>query len=180
MANEKYNTGNIRKDAETAREAEDKAREILSLAFPNTAFDSVHDDKELWHTGDIRMSGRGFTKYLDIKDDGVIYRTKNVFAENHKYYHSKPNKKEKGFMQLSNYDLLGILDDVEKNLYLIDFKGLKKIYENYPLRQSKLKDCNSYGNCVPLRVIRDKGLLAFQIKYSDKDSLSVVDVKKCC
>lgn len=173
----KYNKGNVAEDAEIALEAELKAIDILNLAFPNTLFESVHDDKELWHTGDVRMTGRGFIKYMDIKDDGCIYYTGNVFCENYKYYHSSPNKKAKGFMRSSKYDLLGVFDDVKKKLYILDFRRLKQIYENYKIKKSHLSDCNSYGNCVPLRECKKHNALVFEIKFKDTDdNLEILDV----
>lgn len=175
----KYNNGNVKEDAEIALAAEMKVIDILNMAFPNTKFESVHDDKELWHTGDIKMSGNGFEKYIDVKDDGAIHYTHNVFAENYKYYHNKPNVKVNGFMKTSKYDLLGVLDDVEKKLYILDFVGLKKIYKNYELKKSKLRDCNSYGNCVPLKACEEKGILLFKIKFEDNDNdVKILDVKK--
>lgn len=174
---EKYNKGNVAEDALIALESENKAIEILSKAFPKTKFESVHDDKDLWHNGDIRMTGNGFVKYLDVKDDGVIYRTKNVFCENYKYFHSNPNRKVNGFMS-NKYDLLGVLDDVSDVLYILDFKRLKQIYQDYEIRKSRLSDCNSYGNCVPLRDCRKKGALVFTIKYKETDDIEILEVTK--
>ena len=84
-------------------------------------------------------------------------------------------------MRASKYDLVFIFDDVDKNIYILDFKALKKVYENYPLKKSRLSDCNSYGNCVPLRECRKLGILKFHIKFKEnKDgSIEILSFENC-
>lgn len=181
----KYNSGNVKGDAEIARAAEDKAIRILELAFDGKArFDNLHDDPEYWHRGDVRMTSSDgkYELYGDVKDESRIYKTRNVFAENYKYFHSNPNQKAKGWMRSSQYDLVFILDDIGDYIYVLDFRKLKSIYENYTLRKSKLSDCNAWGNCVPLRACRKHGVLRFEIKYKEnKDgSIEIESFKNCC
>lgn len=178
----KYNAGNVKGDAEIARPAEEKAIRILELAFDGKAhFDNLHDKPEYWHRGDVRMTCGEHVIYGDVKDESRIYETRNVFAENYKYFHSKPNQKAKGWMRSSQYDLVFILDDIGDNLYILDFPRLKRIYENYTLRQSRLSDCNAYGNCVPLRECRKHGVLRFEIKYKENNdgSIEIERFKNC-
>lgn len=176
----RYNKGNVIEDAELAREPEEKAIEILSLAFDKASFENLHDKPEFWHRGDVKMTFNGHEAYGDIKDESCVHYTKNIFCENYKYFHKTPNKKSNGWMRASRYDLVFIFDDIDKNIYVLDFRKLKKVYEDYPLKRSKLSDCNAYGNCVPLSECRKSGIMRFHIKWKENQdgSYEVVDIKR--
>lgn len=179
---DKYNSGNVKEDAEIARASEEKAIRILELAFEGKAkFENLHDNPEYWHRGDVRMICGNHVCYGDVKDESRIYYTRNVFAESHKYFKNNPSKREKGWMRSSQYDLVFILDDIEDNIYILDFYKLKEIYENYNQRVSYLSDCQSVGNCVPLRECRKHGVLKFHIKYEERKdgSIDIIKFENC-
>lgn len=172
-----YNTGSVEGDSEIARAAEELAIKVLGKALKDTTFESLHDDEGKFHVGDVVAKKNGKEKYIDIKDDGRISETGNVFCEGYKYYYNKPGKKHDGFMQNSQYDYLAILDQVRGKLYLLDFEELKKIYNNYRLVRSDLSDCISYGYLVPLNVCRRKGILKCEITFTDlKDFICINQV----
>ena len=172
---EKYNTGSVQGDSEIARAAEELAIKVLSKALKDTTFESLHDDEGKFHYGDVLAKKGNKEKYIDIKDDGRISETGNVFCESHKYFYDNPNKKHDGFMNNSLYDYLAVLDQVRGKLYLLDFKKLKNIYKNYRLVKSDLSDCTSFGNLVPLYVCRNKGILKFEITFTDLKSFICIN-----
>ena len=173
---EKYNAGNVKDDAEIARPAEEKAIRILELAFPNAEIENLHDKREFWHKGDIELAFPSMTIYGDVKDESVIHRTGNVFCENHKYFYTDKEtrsidvtQKSDGWMKASDYDVVIILDDIDKNIYLINFKKLKEFYENWSLKPAWLSDAKAWGNCVPLHTCQSRGALLWHIRYEEKE-----------
>lgn len=175
----KYNSGNVKGDAEIARESEEKTIRILKTAYSYATFEHLHDKPQYWHRGDIRVFNGKREMYGDVKDESVIHRTNNVFAENYKRFYSNPGKKADGWMRSSDCDAVFILDDVKGNLYVLNFKELGGIYEKYPLRKSCLSDCESWGNLVPLDDCEKQGVLLCHIKYEEDGGgdIGIVDIR---
>ena len=170
--------GNIKDNSEAARMAEDIAVQLLHQIYAGTKFYSVHDDQSLWHYGDI-ISSDGF--YYDAKDDGVIYRTGNVYAEDKKIWND--GKITDGWMGNSKYDYVCIVDLIECNFYVLDFEKLKKIYKNgNAYRPSQHDDNLTWGYCVPLWKCRKYGVLVYEagFEYDDMDcyDLEPLHIKK--
>lgn len=160
--------GNIEENAEKARLSEAITMELLAQIMPDIGFKSLHDDSSKWHYGDI-ISTDG--KYYDTKDDGRINETGNVFAEYRKEWKDKygcfTGEVSDGWMLNSKYDYVCVLDMIGNNIYVLDFKKLKKIYNrNCNKRKvSHLKDNDSWGYCVPLWRCRENDVVVYETPY---------------
>ena len=174
MERNKYD-GNTQANAEMARDSEEIARELLNQLMPGQGFLSVHDEQELWHYGDI-VSKDG--KYFDVKDDGRICDTGNVFAEECKRFYSNPDELADGWMKNSKYDYVCILDLIKQNMYVLDFAKLKKIYKNssHKYAPSYLSDCISWGYCVPLSKCRKQGIIVAETGFVYDDDFDCYDL----
>lgn len=160
VSSNKYGT-NLKKNSEVARKAEDISIELLRQLIPDKTFTSVHDDPKCYHNGDILCSDG---TYYDAKDDGVIHRTGNVFAEELKRWPS--GKTSDGWMRNGEYDYLCVLDMVSKRLYVLDFPIFKKIYKNKnKYVQTNMGDNITHGYCVPLYKCKESGCLLYAIEY---------------
>lgn len=171
MERNKYN-GDIQENSEAARLSEEIAIQLLHQIEVGKKFYSLHDDKEFWHYGDI-ISSDGI--YYDAKDDGIIHRSGNVFAEDKKIWNS--GEITNGWMGNSKYDYVCIVDLIECNFYILDFKKLKKIYKiGTAYRPSKHNDNISWGYCVPLWKCRKHGVLVYETKFTYDEDMDCYDV----
>lgn len=171
----KYNTGCVEGDGEIARAAEELAIKILSKAMEGTKFSSLHDEEDMWHVGDIVAEKGDKKKYIDVKDDGRINHTHNVFCEDYKIFKHVPGYKYPGFMRNSEYDYLAVLDQVSGKLYLLDFKKLQKVYTSFYMTESRLSDCVSYGHLAPLYRLRSMGIIKCEIFYTDLEGFICIN-----
>lgn len=160
MVNRNY-TDDLQNNAEIAREAEEITIELLHQIADGVTFTSVHDDPKYYHLGDI-LSSTG--KHYDVKDDGVIHRTGNVFAEEKKYWYRSGTFGD-GWMRNGKYDFLCVLDMIDHNLYILDFPKFKKIYKQGRYIDTNMGDNRSYGYCVPLKKCRECGVLLYETPY---------------
>ena len=153
--------GNVKHNAEVAYTSEKLVRELLSQIYVGVDFYDKHDDVKSWHKGDI-LSSEG--KWFDAKDDGVIFYTGNLFAEELKDWRN--GEISDGWMHSSKYSYVCDLDQQGKKLYIIDFKRLKEIYKkNNKYKKSRLSDCDSWGYIVPLWKLRESGALVAEVAY---------------
>lgn len=162
MNREKYD-GNIKENAEMAKKSEDIVIELMTQLKPGTEFKSLHDDTAMWHYGDI-LGTDG--KYYDAKDDGLIYRTGNVFAEDVIQWDT--GEVTNGWMRNSKYNYVCVLDLIECNMWVLDFKELKRIYRDSGnvRRPSYHKDKSvSYGYCVPLWKCRENNVIVYETQF---------------
>lgn len=158
-------TRNYTKDfytnTEIALHGEEIVRELLHQLIPDEKFYSEHYNEGAYHLGDI-ISSKGI--YYEVKDDGKIHETGNVFCEERKFWSKK--KVTDGWMRTEKPDYLCVLDDVGYNLYVLDFEKLKKIYKNgnfYAL--TNMGDNLTGGYCVPLWKCRKHGVIVFETAY---------------
>lgn len=109
-----------------AKYAENIAKKILDQS--NSEVEDLTNEWEKYgKMGDFRLTMNGQVRYIDIKDDKVIHRTKNVFVEK-KMYRWLTGKHEDGWYY-ADYHFLGIVSRKDSMFYIIDFKMLKKKIE---------------------------------------------------
>ena len=101
--------------------------EQLALASGAKVID-VSDLKEYHKYGDLQVTlPTGESYFLEVKNDGVIGSSQNVLCEE-EVYMKDGDYYNKGFMyNQSNYLL--VVDEAEREIYIFDFKELKKIYK---------------------------------------------------
>jgi hypothetical protein len=160
MINSKY-TSDFHSNTEVAREAEEITIDLLHQLIQGVGFTSVHDDPSCFHLGDILASNG---KYYDVKDDGVVHRTGNIFAEEKKFWY-RSQKFGDGWMRDGKYDYLCVLDMIDNNLYVLDFNKFKKIYKKGRYIDTNMGDNRTYGYCVPLWLCRESGALLYETPY---------------
>lgn len=172
MVNRNYTT-DFNNNTEVARKAEEITIELLEQLIKGVKFISVHDDEECFHLGDI-LSSDG--KYYDVKDDGVIHRTGNIFAEEMKYW--KSGSISDGWMRNGKYDYLCILDMIDHNLYILDFNRFKKMYRKGKFIKTNMGDNITTGYCVPLWRCREDKCLLYEIQYEYDEDFDFYSIKK--
>lgn len=123
------------------------------------------DDQTWWHKGDVAVTTPdGAEIGIDTKDDGVCYRTGNIFVEERiqrGYYWGK------GWVH-SDYDVLAIVSQPEHKIYFIDFARLKAEYKQLRFRAnvpSYFAAHTCWGSLVKLNCLRAKGLMIAEIEY---------------
>lgn len=157
----KYTT-DIKTNAEIARQSESIAQCILQQLYPQSTFESIHDEQALWHYGDIMQDG---WVYYDVKDDGCIAKTGNVFCELGKKWKYSGEKSD-GWMKNGHYDYVCVLDQISCKMYVLDFRALKKVYrEGRYISGIDLGDNYTCGYIVTLNKLRKRGVIECEVQY---------------
>lgn len=151
-------------DLEAAKAAERIALEELSKYYDGWSLEDVSEDRSCYYLGDLKAtSATGAVNYIEVKDDSVIYKTKNVLCEDEVYY------KEGGYFGQGNMhnggDLYCIVSQPERKIYLIDYARLREIYKKGEFKM--INHPKQYSNCYLLELCRVKqwGALIDVIKY---------------
>lgn len=161
MVNRNY-TEDFQNNVKVSFEAEKIAKDLLEQLTWDT-FITVRDDPKYFHVGDLLSSdGKGW----DVKDDGVIHRTGNVFCETKKHW-KYTGETTDGWMLNGKYDYLCVLDRIDKNIYVLDFNELKKVYKlyGYSRRGINMGDNYTDGFVLSLCKCRNLGLLIYEAHY---------------
>ncbi len=170
MTTGKYTT-DFNRNVKIAKESEGIALELLAQLVPDGDFVDVSNVSDYYHLGDIMDAKTG--RYYDVKDDGVVHRTGNVFCEERKEWRS--GQISDGWMY-SNYDNLVILDGVSNHIYVLDFSILKKIYKDYRYVTTNMGDNYTSGYCVPLKACREAGAMLYESAYEYNKAWDCYDV----
>ena len=155
-------------DLANAKKAEGIVLDILRNCSDEYSFVNVSDDKYYWHKGDIVINDGLDDYYLDVKDDGCIYRTKNILAEHRVKYGSTWCD---GFMQNSQYDYVGYLSQPDNMLYILDFALWKKYYLSKSQKHLYIphSDQTTDAYLMSLKRAKELGIVLFTIEYKEDD-----------
>lgn len=153
-------TKDFKNNVDVAFEKEEIVIELLHLLKPDRKFYSEHNNENAYHLGDI-ISDKG--KYYEVKDDGRIHDTGNVFVESVKRWRS--GKVTDGWIKTEKPDYLCVLDEIGCNLYILNYEKLKEIYKQYRFVNTNMGDNITGGFCVPLTACRKRGVLVCETKY---------------
>lgn len=166
MATNREYTKDFNNNVKVSLEAENIAKELLEQ-LTGKQFYSVRDDPTFYHVGDlITIDGAGY----DVKDDGVINWSNNVFCEVRKHW--RDGTITDGWMLNGEYTYLVVLDRVKNNIYVLDFEKLKQIYKSgKPKYGIDMGDNYTDGFAVPLAKCRKQGILTYESKYKHDDLL---------
>lgn len=170
MVNRDYDGENMQHDMAIAEKAERILLDVIDSEL-GLDYDVVYtaQEKEWRKRGDVAiMDYNGKDIGLDAKDDGVCYRTGNIFVEeviDRGYYW------EDGWIK-AKYDVLAVVSQQDSKIYFIDFPRLKKEYKR--LRHafdvpSKFKNHTCYGSLVRINKLREKGLLIAEVEYEGNE-----------
>jgi hypothetical protein len=172
MATNRNYTEDFQHNVKVSLEAEEIAQQLL-WQLTHKKFTSVRDNPEYFHIGDLLSSdGKGY----DVKDDGIIHNSGNVFCEVKKKW--KSGKVTDGWMLNGEYDYLVILDRVGKNIYVLDFKKLKKIYKPYGFYKNNINMGDNYtdGFIVSLLRCRMLGVIVHEAQYTYDEDWDCYDI----
>lgn len=166
MATNREYTEDFKNNVRVSLKAENIAKELLEQLTWDT-LTSVRDVPEYFHFGDL-LGTDG--KFYDVKDDGVIHRSGNVFCETKKRW-KESGKLTDGWMLNSHYDYLVILDQIKKHIYLLDFPSLKKIYRSYGYWRNNVDMGDNYtdGIVVSLDKCRKYDALIDESEYKEEN-----------
>ena len=118
-------------DVAAHKPAEAIAIEILSDLDMGFNFTDVSNDSKYYNKGDIIMNKDGVDKFVDIKDDGCVWKTNNFFIETGGW-DKIHNCKCKGWIN-SDYDCLAIVSQEKKNIWLLSMNRVRKFYDKFPI-----------------------------------------------
>lgn len=148
---------NFYRDLENSYES---VEQVINTLQPLT-FDYVFypTGLEYQHKGDIGVLDLSNSKvhYIEVKDDSRIAQTHNVLCEEAVYYHESDTE-VKGNMY-SDYEYYCVVSQQEQKLYIIDFKGLKKIYRNYTRKLIPHEEQTTIAFLVPLGDLRKQNMI---------------------
>lgn len=166
MVNRDYDGEDLQHDMGIAEKAE---RILLDVVDSELGLDydvRYTAQERVWRKrGDVAIMGyNGKDIGLDAKDDGVCYRTGNIFVEE---IIDRGYCLEDGWIK-AKYDVLAVVSQQHSKIYFIDFARLKAEYKklrhalNVP---SKFKNHTCWGSLVKIDKLRSEGLLLAEITY---------------
>ena len=124
------------------------------------------DDSAWWKRGDVAIIDyEGKDIGIDAKDDGVCYRTGNIFVEQYidrGYYY------EDGWIK-AKYDVVAIVSQEDSKIYFIDFTRLQKEYKQLRFKAnvpSYFKNHTCWGSLVKIAKLRSEGLILAEVTYT--------------
>ena len=158
-------------DLAKAKRAEQITLEVLETATLDYDFTDVSTEEEYYHKGDIEVYDLDWDchYYIDVKDDGVIYKTGNFLAEDQIYYKESGELRD-GFMRNSTYDYVAYVSQPEQKIYMLDFTAWQKYYKQGFFKRIPHEDQNTHGYLMPKWKAREYGILLAEIDYRKTDS----------
>lgn len=151
-------------DLAQAREAEQLVLDVFSNLSKDYKFENVGAERKYFYKGDIKATAAdGREIFIEVKDDSVIHRTKNILCEEEVYYKSN-DYYGKGNMQ-SDYDIYVVVSKEERKMYVIDFEMLQNIYERGEYKVIEHPAQITYCYLLPLGVAKRLGAVIQTIKY---------------
>lgn len=161
-------------DIAAHKPAEAIAIEILSDLNMGFTFTNVSDDSDYYNKGDAIMSKDGVDKFVDIKDDGCVWKTNNFFIETGGW--DKIHQcKCKGWIT-SDYDCLAIVSQEKKNIWLLSMDRVRKFYDKFNITggrkvESDHWDKRKSGVTLPIKAAVKLNIVLAKIKYDYDDLL---------
>lgn len=155
---------NFNADLAKGHRAEQIVKEVFTALTDKYTFTDVSNNPSCYHKGDLLATAAdGREIYIEVKNDEVIHKTKNVLCEEEVYY-KEADYFVDGFMH-SDYQIYCVVSEPERRIYVIDFKVLK---ENY--RKGEFKRINHYQQysdtyLLSLGMIKKYGGLIDTITY---------------
>lgn len=151
-------------DAAKARIGELKVLEVLSSKTNLYTFEHLTDYRTYGKKGDIRAiekeSGKAY--YIEVKNDDVINRSRNVLCESLKYFYDSGYRL--GSMK-NDYEFYAIHNAESRTIYVIDFNLLRSFYTKGKPVQIDHNEDITYGYLVSLDEVRHQNALLYTIEY---------------
>lgn len=158
-----YINGFLR-DLEAARDAEQLVLEVFSQLSDDYKFENVGKEREFFYKGDIKATAAdGREIFIEVKDDSVIHKTKNILCEEEVYY-KDTDYYGKGNMQ-SDYDIYVVVSRAERKIYVIDFDILRDNYQRGEYKEIQHPSQITYCYLLPLGVAKRLNAVIEVVNY---------------
>lgn len=175
MATNREYTEDFNKNVELAEKAENIAQEIIEQFTLDDLF-NVRNEPEFYHIGDL-ITQEGIS--YEVKDDGRICETGNVFCEYRKHWLN--GQIGKGWMYNQGTNYLCVVDQIQKKIYILDFEKLKPLAEKFGEWRFNIwmKDNYTDGRVIPLWKCKKYGALMCTLKYTvENGNYTLIDWKE--
>lgn len=171
MTNRGYDGEDFGNDIAIAAQAERILFDCIDAELGLNYDVQLKTDDEVWYKrGDVAIFDyNGKDIGIDAKDDGVCYRTGNIFVEEYidwKYYYTD------GWIK-AKYDVLAVVSQEDCKIYFIDFARLKKEYKQLRFRAnvpSYFDKHTCWGSLVKIDKLRSEGLMLAEVRYTGDDN----------
>ena len=152
------------KDLAEARSAEELVLNVFSELSTDYKFEHVGADREFFYRGDIKATAAdGREIFIEVKDDSVIHKTKNILCEEEVYY-KDTDYYGKGNMQ-ADYDIFVVVSRAERKLYVIDFEILRDNYQRGEYKEIDHPSQVTYCYLLPLGVAKRLNAVIEVVNY---------------
>ena len=156
---------NFSKDLVIGRRGEEIVLNTLSNLTTDYEFTDVSKDHLFYDVGDIRATDKKTGKdiYIEVKNDSRIGETQNVLCEKEVYYYSSGSF---GSGNMSGCgDIYIVVSEPERELYILDYKLLRKNYRKGEYREIRHAQQITYCYLCGLPQIEEWGALLYKLKY---------------
>lgn len=155
---------NFARDLAIGKRAEEIVYDTLSALDKDSKYEMVGDNPLYYHTGDIRVIDKaGNERFIEVKNDSVIHKTGNVLCEDEVYY--KQHDYLKDGNMYSNYDIYAVVSEEQREIYVFDFRVLKKNYRKGEYKVIDWPQQTSYVYLLNIKEIERLGGLISVVNY---------------
>lgn len=151
-------------DLDNARGAERLVMQQLQALLPQYTLESVGNQREYFHKGDIRAvdNESGEAIFIEVKDDGRIADTRNVLCEEMVFYNTTGFAKGNMY---SDYEIYAVVSKPERKIYVLDFDIMRNHYKSGTYKVIPHREQTTYCYLMPLAQLRALGALLAEIDY---------------
>lgn len=163
-------------DLANGKIAEEIVMNFLTKALGDAALiENVSDQPDCYYKGDIRVTDGDAAIYIEVKNDGVIYRTQKVFCEEKVMRHTSGTI-GKGDMS-KEHTLMAIVSVPEKRIYFLRSNVLRGNYKAYGKKvevQHPEENSTVIGYVVPLEKLSKLGGIFGIVNYETGKRVELV------
>ena len=155
---------NFKTDLVKGHRAELIVKDVFTSLTDKYTFTDVSNNPSCYHKGDLLATAAdGREIYIEVKNDEVIHKTKNILCEEEVYYREADYFRD-GNMY-SDYQIYCIVSEPERKIYVIDFKVLKQHYKSGEFKLIRHPQQESYTYLLSLGLLNKYGGLIDTITY---------------
>ena len=194
MTNREYKERYLQ-DVNEHKDAEQITLQVLNNLNNGYIYEDVTKDESCYSKGDIAMIKGDKVRFIDVKDDGEIAKTRNFYIEAggwSKIY----GYRKKGWID-SDYDYVAVISQSENIIWILSFKRLIQYYDKLDVTNgqqviTEFWDNIKYGYILPLKSAFKLNIIEAKITYmyddwqeqyipydyKSKKELTLEDIKK--
>ena len=155
---------NFNTDLVKGNRAEQIVKDVFTSLTDKYTFEWVGDNPTYYHKGDIiATAADGRQIMIEVKNDEVIHKTRNVLCEE-EVYMKEADYFTPGYM-FRDYEIYCVVSEPERKIYVIDFKVLKEHYKYGEFKRINHFDQFSDVYLYPLGNLKRYGGLIEVVEY---------------